>query len=584
MSVSINAQLIDQRVQGLIARIGERLQSEVKIKNDEDKLKSAAFVFLVSQTLMELDDDEALDGLVEGGGDFGIDAVFYGVPDDGEFLVTLIQGKYKRTMDAEGTFPESGLDKMFGAIRTIFDPSINYTANDRLKKRVEELRSLIREGNIPSIRVVLCNNGRKWNTNCQQRIDNSGLGDLVKWEYAGPDELVSLLRKQKDVQTKIQLNGRAIVEDYAFMRAMVGRMSVSELARLFDEHGDVLLDRNIRRYLGLTVRVNERIAATLKDPEQRSKFYFYNNGITIVCSKFAYNALAANDWLVQITGLQIVNGGQTSKTIQQIQRELGLEISSAQVMVRIYELPENDEELVHRITEATNSQNPVDLRDLRSNDNIQKLITDSMKPLGFTYRRQRFESSIVSSDITSTTAAEAVLAIWRHRPHSARFATKDHFGKLYDLIFASTLNGAQVVVAVLLLRLAENKRKRPPENSPDFLQYGSRFIAMLMGAYLLTDLGVDLSGLNHKTFSEARRLIETKGEEYFQTALARISEELDREFGTTDLTLQKLSATFRRADLVEKLREGKPITIDIPVVGSVSEITEDITDNKSPAL
>ncbi|MFM2042556.1 MAG: hypothetical protein RLY86_1132 [Pseudomonadota bacterium] len=562
--MSINPQLIDQRVEGVVERIGERLQAEVRIKNDPDKLKSAAFVFLVAQTLMELDDDEAMDGMVEGGGDFGIDAVYFGAPDDGEFQVTLIQGKYKRTMDGDGTFPEGGLDKMFGAIRTIFNPTATYTANDRLEKRVEELRSLIREGNIPSIRVVLCNNGRKWNAVCQERIDNSGLGELVKWEYAGPDELIGLLRKKKDVQTKVQLTGRALVEDYAFMRAMVGRISVSELANLFNVHGDVLLDRNIRRYLGLTVRVNEQIAATLRDPEQRSKFYFYNNGITIVCSKFAYNALAEKDWIVQITGLQIVNGGQTSKTIQQIQKEVGPEIGSAQVMVRIYELPVDNEELVQRITEATNSQSPVDLRDLRSNDAKQKSLSDSIQQLNFTYRRQRFDTASGPAEITSTTAAEAVLAIWRHRPHSARFAAKDHFGKLYDLIFTSNLNGPQVVAAVLLLRIAENKRKRPPEGAPDFLQYGSRFIAMLMGIYLLEDLGTALTGLTHKNFAKARELIETKGDDYFQRALDRIARELREEFGDAEPTLQKLSATFRRADLVEKLRGGQSIAIEVP--------------------
>lgn len=564
--MSINPQLIDQHVEGVVARIGERLQAEVKIKNDPDKLKSAAFVFLVAQTLMALDDDEAMEGLVEGGGDFGIDAVYFGTPDDGEFQVTLIQGKYKRNMEGDGTFPEGGLDKMFGAIRTIFNPVATYTANDRLKQRVEELRSLIREGNIPLIRVVLCNNGRKWNGVCEQRIENSGLGDLVKWEYAGPDELISLSRKQKEFPTKIQLTGRALVEDYEFMRAMVGRMSVSELARLFNEHGDVLLDRNIRRYLGLTVRVNEHIASTLKDPDQRGKFYFYNNGITIVCSKFAYNALAEKDWIVQITGLQIVNGGQTSKTIQLIRQEIGPEIDTAQVLVRIYELPVEDKELVQRITEATNSQSPVDLRDLRSNDGRQKNLSDSIQLLGFTYRRQRFDTASGPTDITSTTAAEAVLAIWRHRPHSARFATKDHFGKLYDLIFTADLNGPQVVAAVLLLRIAENKRKRPPKDAPDFLQYGSRFIAMLMGMSLLEDLGTNLSSLTHTNFATARGLIETKGEAYFQRALIRINQELEAEFKETEPTLQKLSATFRRADLVEKLRDGETLAISVPPI------------------
>lgn len=103
--MSLTAQLIDQRVEGLVKRISERLQAEVKIKNDPDRLKSAAFIFLVAQTVLALDDDETMDGIVEGGGDFGIDAVYFGAPDDGEFQVTLIQGKYKRSMDGDGTYP-----------------------------------------------------------------------------------------------------------------------------------------------------------------------------------------------------------------------------------------------------------------------------------------------------------------------------------------------------------------------------------------------------------------------------------------------------------------------------------------------
>lgn len=94
------------------------------------------------------------------------------------------------------------------------------------------------------------------------------------------------------------------------------------------------------------MRVNEEIARTLRDPQQRAKFYFFNNGITIICNKFGYNAFADKDLVIQIAGLQIVNGGQTSKTIQQIQKELGPEIGAAQVLVRIYELPDEDEELV----------------------------------------------------------------------------------------------------------------------------------------------------------------------------------------------------------------------------------------------
>ena len=40
--------------------------------------------------------------------------------------------------------------------------------------------------------------------------------------------------------------------------------------------------------------------------------------------------------------LQIVNGGQTARTVQQMAQEIGLEIGEAEVLVRIYELEQND--------------------------------------------------------------------------------------------------------------------------------------------------------------------------------------------------------------------------------------------------
>ncbi|WP_289021309.1 AIPR family protein [Desulfobacter postgatei] len=98
----------------------------------------------------------------------------------------------------------------------------------------------------------------------------------------------------------------------------VGEVEDGEIHRLFDDHGDKLLERNIRRYLGLhTNRVNTAIHETLCDPKRSDKFYFYNNGITVVCDKFDYNAFQKSDYKVQLKNMQVINGGQTCKTIQE---------------------------------------------------------------------------------------------------------------------------------------------------------------------------------------------------------------------------------------------------------------------------
>lgn len=436
------------------------------------------------------------------------------------------------------------------------------SVNPRLKAKVEEVRSLVADGEIPKVHVILCNNGLKWNDQAESHIQQAGFKDQVSWQYVGPDELLSVLQASKKVSDTLQLSGRAFVEEFDFRRALIGRIPVGQLAALFDRHGDKLLERNIRRYLGLSGnRVNEAVASTLRLEDQRPNFYFYNNGITIICSRFRHNALQQDNWQVQIENLQIVNGGQTSRTVQQVVKE-NPNAANAQVLIRIYELPEDDEELVKSITYATNSQNPVDLRDLRSNDSTQKMLGYSIEQLGYVYRRQRGDSISSSKEITSALAAEAVLAVWRHRPHQARFMATEHFGKLYEKIFTTDLNGAQALIAALILRFAENKRKRPPEKAPDFLPYASRFIAMLMGRYLLKDIndGIILKDLNHKNFDEALNTFSTNAETYFARAIASIETELERIFECQSRTLQKLSATFRRADLVESIM-GHPLTV-----------------------
>lgn len=561
--MSISAQIVDQRVRRVADTQRSALNAEAGIPLEESRIYSAAFVFLVLKTLLDLSDEEAVDCIVDGGNDFGVDAIFFGPVQDSEFNVTVIQGKYRGNLDGVGNFPESDVRQMVVAVGALFDPGRPVTLNTRLRQKIEEIRSFVADGAIPTVHVVLCNNGVKWNSIAQQYIDGANLGSQVTWQHVGPDDLVALLQAAKPVVDTVQLSGKFIVEDFDFRRVLIGRMSVSQLSSLLDRHGDRLLERNIRRYLGLTGnRVNEAVAETLRNVQERPNFYFYNNGITIICSQFRHNALQAENTTVVIDGLQIVNGGQTSKTVQQVVREDGIEAGGAQVLVRIYELSASEDSLVQSITYATNSQNPVDLRDLRSNDDKQRELDQAITDLGYTYRRQRSEQTVAGRELTSAAVAEAVLAVWRNRPHQARFNVSEHFGKLYDIIFKHDLNGSQVIIASLIWRFAENRRRRPPVNAPDFLPYASRFIAMMMGRNLLTDMGIELSGLTHRNFSEAEQMVDRNADRYFQAAALKIGQEMDKIFAEQQRTLQRLSATFRRGDLVESLT-GKPVTASI---------------------
>lgn len=554
--MNINISIIDQRLVSVSKDIRQKASEELRI-TDEGRLKSLAFVYLCVKTILDLDGDDVFDCLTEGGGDFGVDAIHISEEYDGEFTVSLFQAKYKNNLEGNSNFPEEGIKSLINAINYLFNPAAKLEhINQRLLVKVEEARSLIRDGYIPQVRTIACNNGLKWNLSAQEAIDRAEFGDQVTWEYVNHERLVKILQASKPVKDTLQLSGKAIVEDMEFSRVLLGRISVTEIATLIERHGERLLERNIRRYLGLQGnRVNEGIRHTLTSDE-KNNFYFYNNGVTLICDSFSYNALQDGDYKVRVENLQIINGGQTCMTIFKTLREPDLIHQNAQafVLLRLYELPRENEGLVQRITYATNSQNPVDLKDLRANDERQKILEKDIEQLGFNYRTKRSNTPTRSADITSGVAAEAVLSVWRRKPHQAKFFSREHFGKLYDTIFTDQLNGAQIVIAVQLYRIAENRRKRPESTDPDFVRYASCFIAMQMGQKLLADMKVQMKDISHQNFQSAQMLIDQNGESYFNASLQDIKQALQDLYGEQEISLQQLSATFRRGDLISRLQ------------------------------
>nr|VFK25528.1 MAG: AIPR protein [Candidatus Kentron sp. MB]VFK31693.1 MAG: AIPR protein [Candidatus Kentron sp. MB]VFK75614.1 MAG: AIPR protein [Candidatus Kentron sp. MB] len=555
--MNISASIIDQRLTSLTDTIRKQAAEELGITGE--KLKSLAFVYLCVRTVLDLEDAEAFDCLTEGSQDFGVDALHVSEEYDGEFTVTLFQGKYKKDLEGNTNFPENGVRALIEAIRYLFDPDAKLQQiNPRLRVRVEEVRSLIRDGYLPTVRALACNNGLRWNQAAEEAIARTGFGNQVIWRHVNHEHLVKIMQASKPISDTLRLTGKILTEDMDFSRVLVGRISADEIAALVERYGERLLDRNIRRYLGLRGnRVNEGIRDTLQS-DQQNNFYFFNNGITLICDKFSYNGLQGSDHQVRVEGLQIINGGQTCMTIFETlgNRQLDLFADNdekAYVLVRLYQLPSNNKDLVNRITDATNSQNPVDLRDLRANDKRQQKLENDIRALGFQYRRKRTHKGTSATDITSGAAAEAVLAVWRKRPHQAKFFTRGHFGKLYREIFTEQLNGTQIVLAVLLYRIAENRRKRPAPDAPEFIRYASCFIAMQMGRRLLRDMGLPIEKIDHRCFTKARQHIEEKGNRYFADSVQDIEQALAALYGGQKPSLQQLSATFRRGDLTEKL-------------------------------
>lgn len=548
MATDLDAGAIDQRVRGLVEIYGARLA--LRGKDDSERRASNAFCALSVATLLDLDLDEAVAALTDGGEDGGVDALHVANLRGDRPLVTLFQAKYEqKTLAGRHAFPASEIPKLIETIRTIFDPNKALSRMKDIEAPVEEIRSRMREGAIPVVRVVLCNNGPRWGADGDDRIEAAGFdAEEVQWQHFNHRLLVSLLRAQKSIDAMLDFDGAAHHEDVSFRRVFVGKVPVASIAELMNAHGDGLLDRNIRRFLGVSNRVNSRIAHTLLSPEDRSNFYFYNNGLTMICRKLSFSSLRQAHFQVKVEGLQIINGGQTCKTIQQVLGESfdREEYSNAFVMVRLYQLDDADEQFGHAITYATNDQTPIELQDLRSNDEIQQRLALDLEQLGYTYKTKRDNQPSTEITITSKQAAIAVLTVLRRQPHVARFAESRLFDTYYRRIFTKDLNGAQIVLATRIFADVEVMLAGEAAREV-FLPYATHYVAMISG---------ELLRLGSKSLAEGRAvdhrnlvsLLEEWSNERVQlvgSAIALTDASL-RTLGIDESTsLQRVAAQFR---------------------------------------
>src|SRR5205085_3439657 len=109
--------------------------------------------------------------------------------------------------------------------------------------------------------------------------------------------------------------------------ALIGNIAALEFKRAIQNMMPEIYDANLRVPLGET-RINRDMEETLSNNPRF--FWYYNNGITILCRKFRSNPKVPNQFTIDAP--RIVNGAQTTNTLLSI--EVGSN-SPVSVMVRV---------------------------------------------------------------------------------------------------------------------------------------------------------------------------------------------------------------------------------------------------------
>jgi hypothetical protein len=172
------------------------------------------------------------------------------------------------------------------------------------------------------------------------------------------------------------------------IESWVFSMTDVAVAGLFERAGTRLFARNVRGFLGSN-EINRGMETTLA--QEAEYFWYYNNGITIVCDDAKKESSRGRD-ILRVTNPQVINGQQTTRTLARSVRKG----PRASVLVRVIRVPREShdnansfETLVSRIVSATNSQNAIRPSDLMSNDRRQIEIERQLRKLSYLYLRKR---------------------------------------------------------------------------------------------------------------------------------------------------------------------------------------------------
>jgi hypothetical protein len=144
----------------------------------------------------------------------------------------------------------------------------------------------------------------------------------------------------------------------------------TELAALYRRKGvgNRLFNLNIRLPLA-SRKINPAIQSTASSDEEAPNFFYYNNGISAVCSDFT-----VDDTRVTASRLQIINGAQTVYSLVKAHNERKLE-PETKVLMRLTATAENyGGAFTDKVIAYNNTQNPVKASDFFSNDPLHRFL------------------------------------------------------------------------------------------------------------------------------------------------------------------------------------------------------------------
>lgn len=386
-------------IKDLRAELDELRTRHSKLPDDD------LFVLWFLLAFVTDNEDAAVRSICGRAGDKNNDAIFI---DEDSKTVVLVQAKYRHKL---GQGSEKRSD-----VLTFTDLASTLTSGDAVgfKEFVADADPFVTERLKQARKRLLSDGYRLWlyyvtlgrcsptikkdaenklrGLPCRARIDildDRRLVHLLQDYLDGVAPPIPELSLEMEQGQNVSLTGILQRTDYRNgTESWVFSMRGDRVGELFTETGVRLFARNIRGFLGNTP-INAAMVNTLrKEPD---KFFYYNNGISIVCDQ-AEEVRGDGRIRLKVSNPQVINGQQTTRTLAEHQ-DLA---KWASVLVKVIRIPRDADghrrdfdSLVSSIVAGTNWQNAIKEADLRSNDRRQIEIERAFRKLGYLYLRKR---------------------------------------------------------------------------------------------------------------------------------------------------------------------------------------------------
>ena len=334
--------------------------------------------------------EAAADGVVDGGGDWSIDAVLYVAASS---TLWLVQSKYVANGKNEPEIGEIGkfVQGVESLLAGTFEP---FRKNQKWRSKIPLVEAALRNKAL-NVRAVVVYSGiatvsedrmhliepviRRYSLDSEYlQFHFCNLTTITDW-ITGADDSPGV----KEVELTVYKPGW-ITTPY---ETVYGVVPMRELAKLYNDHGKQLIAANIRAYKGRT-EVNQQIVSTVR--EEPEHFLYLNNGLTAYCNRLhVHNADRGNAESKRVTaqGFSVVNGAQTLGSIAKALRDLAADAPDGHVFIKIISLHrcDNERDFAERITRSTNFQNQIGLRDFIALNEQQERIANGLSPASIYY-------------------------------------------------------------------------------------------------------------------------------------------------------------------------------------------------------